>query len=586
MSEQVSPLAGVRNVTAQVTAVAAWVEVARFRQRDAKVILPLTAVAAAGSLLWLPARFVLAWFVVNMTLQLINQLICQRVLRMAYPTRRHEMSLAGFTFGETIFYALLPAALLRQGEPPATIAAMAMLAAISLSAASEFSASRRISLAALAAAMIMTATGLVLSPHHGSWTAMAVAVVAIIGMYGYVLEAAFHREATERRLAEALAQAHARSGEAQAASAAKSLFLATMSHEIRTPLNGVLGMAQVMARDPLSPVQQERLEVIRQSGEALTALLNNVLDLSKIEAGQMQLESIAFSVTDILASARAAFAPLAAEKGLALTLDLDPSAQGRFEGDPTRVRQVIYNLLSNAVKFTDAGEVRISARAAAEGVRIAVADTGPGLRPEEQARLFQRFSQLDASTTRRHGGSGLGLAIARQLCDLMNGDLRVESAPGQGATFVIELPLRRLVDAPVAPAGPRLHPASETLASLRVLAAEDNPVNQKVLRALLAPLGLDPLIVGDGAQAVDAWASAPWDIVLMDVRMPVMDGVAATREIRAREAAEARPRTPIIGLSADAMAHQVEELLAAGMDGHVAKPIDVARLYGALEAVA
>jgi len=571
-------------------ATADWLEVARFRKRDARVILPLTCVAAVGALVWLPPRFVLPWFVVNMALQLVNQLICRRLAQRGgaltdAASQRGEMALAGFTFAETVFYALLPAALLAHGDPAATVAAMAMIAAIALSAASELSASRPISLSALAAVALLTTAGLLLSPYHGGPAALGAAAIAVIGMYAYVLEAAFHREATERRLAGALAAARAKEAEAEAANAAKSVFLATMSHEIRTPLNGVLGMAQVMARDPLTPVQRERLEVIAQSGEALTALLNNVLDLSKIEAGQMELEMIAFDLEEVLASAQAAFAPLAAEKGLALRLSTGPGARARFEGDPTRLRQILYNLLSNAVKFTEAGEVELMAEVEGAGLRLAVRDTGPGLGPEDQQRLFQRFTQIDASTTRRHGGSGLGLAIAHELCALMGGRLRVESAEGAGATFIAEVPLRPIDPEPERPAdAAALADARPAGPRLRILAAEDNPVNRKVLLALLAPLDVETTVVENGAEVVAAWAGGDFDIILMDVRMPVMDGLAATRAIRAQEGETGRPRTPIIGLSADAMAHQVEELLAAGMDDHVPKPIEVARLYAVLGA--
>ncbi|MFN7130350.1 MAG: response regulator, partial [Brevundimonas sp.] len=210
-------------------------------------------------------------------------------------------------------------------------------------------------------------------------------------------------------------------------------------------------------------------------------------------------------------------------------------------------------------------------------------DTGPGMTGAELSRRFIRFAQLDSSTTRRHGGTGLGLAISHELCALMGGTLQAKSTPGEGSIFTLELPVARLGDASeAAPEGSSA--PTGALAGLRVLAAEDNSVNQVVLRALLAPLGIEPVIVEDGAAALAAWESGDWDLVLMDVRMPVMDGLAATAAIRAREKSQSRRRTPIIGLSADAMDHQVDELLAAGMDRHVSKPIEVSRLYGALEA--
>ncbi|MEH6675855.1 ATP-binding protein [Phenylobacterium sp.] len=562
---------------------ARWIDVARFRKRDVRIILPLTVIAAAGSLVWLDPVFVGAWLSVNIALQLISQALCRQILAHAAPAPGDERVLAGFTFIETLGYGAMPFALLMTGQQNATVAAMAMIGGVALSGASELPASRRIAAAALVGIGVMAAAGLLVSPYHGAKMSLAVAFIAVVAMFGYVLEAALHREAIEGRLADALAQAKAQEQAAEAANAAKSTFLATMSHEIRTPLNGVLGMAQVMARDELTLSQRERLDVIRQSGEALTALLNNVLDLSKIEAGQMEIEAIAFDLGALVRSARSAFATLAADKGLDLSLDIAPSACGIFEGDPTRLRQVIYNLVANAVKFTDQGQISLGAEAGPEGVRIWVADTGPGLDEAQQARLFARFAQLDASTTRRHGGTGLGLAISHELCALMGGTLGVVSTPGTGSVFTLVLPLPRLRDAePQACLEPGT--PDTALGGLRVLAAEDNSVNQVVLRALLAPLGIEPVMVADGAAALAAWEAGDWDLVLMDVRMPVMDGLAATREIRAREQAQSRRRTPIIGLSADAMAHQVDELLAAGMDSHVSKPIDVSRLYGVLEA--
>jgi CheY-like chemotaxis protein len=355
-----------------------------------------------------------------------------------------------------------------------------------------------------------------------------------------------------------------------------------MSHEIRTPLNGVLGMAQAMQADALSEPQRQRLAVIRQAGHALTAVLNDVLDLSKIEAGQMQIEATPFDLGETLRMAVAAFGHLAEDKGLDLTLDIDESALGLYRGDPTRLRQVAHNLISNAVKFTASGAVDVTVWRTDEVVRIAVADTGPGIPDDQKGRLFGKFVQLDASTTRRHGGSGLGLAICREISALMGGRITVESVPGQGSTFTFALPLERIGAAPE-PAGEAEGETAER-GALRILAAEDNEVNRLVLKTLLAQGGADLTVVNDGAQALAAWAGGDWDLVLMDVQMPVMDGMTAVRAIRAREAAEGRRRTPVIALTANAMLHQVEELRAAGMDDHVGKPIDVARLFAAIDA--
>lgn len=378
-----------------------------------------------------------------------------------------------------------------------------------------------------------------------------------------------------------------------AASDAKSEFLARMSHEIRTPLNGVLGMAQALAAEAdMKPAHQRSLAVIRQSGESLLVILNDILDLSKVEAGRLELEKIEFDLGETVRSAQDTFASQAAAKGVAFRLDLDPRAVGTYLGDPTRVRQILCNLLSNAVKFTDRGQIELSVAWRNEVLEMVVSDSGIGIAAPDIPRLFSRFQQVDSSTTRRYGGTGLGLSICRELAELMGGAIEVESTPGVGARFTVLLPLRRLGDPEVSLLDPETieERSAAALAEggppLKVLVAEDNPVNQLVIQTLLDQIGIHPDLVGDGAAAVEAWRAAPYDLILMDVQMPVMDGVAAARAIRLAEGAEGRPRTPIIALTANAMQHQVAEYLAAGFDGHVAKPIDASRLYETLAAVA
>ncbi len=387
---------------------------------------------------------------------------------------------------------------------------------------------------------------------------------------------------TERKRSEAaILQAR---DEAQAANRAKSAFLATMSHEIRTPLNGVIGMAQAMTNDQLTPAQQERIEVIRQSGETLLAILNDVLDLAKIEAGKLDLEITEFDLTRLVAGAHGAFTALAERKGLDFSLAVEPQARGRYRSDSTRIRQILYNLISNALKFTDEGEVAVRVAAAPEGLQLEVSDTGCGMSEEVLGRLFGRFEQADPSTTRRFGGTGLGLAISRELADLLGASLTAESAPEGGSRFVLTLPLVRLGPEDSRPVATTAAPVTAP-ATLKVLAAEDNAVNQLVLKTLLHAVGVEPVVVSDGMQAVAAWRAEPWDVVLMDVQMPLLDGPAATRAIREEEARTGRPRTPIIALTANAMANQVEAYFEAGMDGYVSKPIDAAKLYEALSAL-
>ncbi|HEY3796873.1 MAG TPA: ATP-binding protein [Caulobacteraceae bacterium] len=370
--------------------------------------------------------------------------------------------------------------------------------------------------------------------------------------------------------------------DAEAANAAKSLFLATMSHEIRTPLNGVLGMAQAMAAGELTGEQRERLDVVRQSGETLLGILGDILDFSKIEAGKLDLETIDFDLEPVVRSALAPFTALAEAKGVTLDLDLNDAA-GVYAGDPTRLRQILYNLTSNALKFTAAGEVRLSARRQGDQLELSVADTGIGIPDDKLAGLFDSFSQVDASTTRRFGGTGLGLAICRRLAELMGGRIAVASEPGQGSLFMVTLPLPWRGAA--MPAAAPATAAAADVGALRVLAAEDNEVNRLVLKTLLHQVGVDPCLVENGEAALAAWRDGDWDLVLMDVQMPVMDGVAATRAIRAEEAARGYGRTPIVGLTANVMSHQVAEYLAAGMDAHVGKPISAAELFATIAEV-
>lgn len=395
-----------------------------------------------------------------------------------------------------------------------------------------------------------------------------------------------------RRTAEATAVAERRL--AEAASRAKSDFIANMSHEIRTPLNGVIGMARALSRADLPSREKEQSLLLVESGEALRVLLNDMLDLSKIEAGKLTIDARPFALRPMLEGVTRLFEPAAAAKGLTVSLEIAPGLAGTWIGDEARIRQVLSNLVSNAVKFTSTGGLVVSAAASdgstapgsVAGLRLAVADTGPGIDPAQMDRLFQKFVQLDESSTRRHGGTGLGLALCADLTSLMEGEIQVRRAPGGGMEFVVLLPLKT-GDADLAETPPH-EPAARDLegAPQWVLAAEDHPTNRKVLELLLEPTGVHCRFVENGQEAVEAWREQDWDVILMDVQMPVMDGLAATRAIRSEEAFGGRRRTPIIALTANALQHQQEEYAAAGMDDFVGKPIQPARLYAALNRAA
>ena len=387
-----------------------------------------------------------------------------------------------------------------------------------------------------------------------------------------------------RRLSQDVAQARDR---AEAGDQAKSEFIANMSHEIRTPLNGVLGMAQVMEAGELSPEQRGRLQVIRDSGAALMSLLNDVLDLSKIEAGKLELSEGVFRLDELAERVSATFAGVAAAKDLQLRVSVAPDAAGPWHGDGLRLRQVLANLVSNATKFTDSGSVTLEIDRAPQGVRMAVRDTGIGIAADQLSGLFDKFTQADASATRRFGGTGLGLSISHRLVTIMGGTLAAASRPGAGSTFTVLLPLRpAAAGAAVASPGSdaAVAPMAAPDAPLRVLAAEDNPTNQLVLRALLDSLGAELTLTGDGVEVVEAYRPGAYDVVLMDVQMPRLNGLEAARAIREHEAEQRAPRTPILALTANVMNHQVEAYLDAGMDGHIAKPLDFAAFYAAIDA--
>ena len=559
-----------------------YAKIAAVRAREAKTRVGFAVFIAITVWALAPSHWPLVWLGLVVAGQAADALVFGSVRKLGDPplSRARRLAACVSLFTNSVIYSAIAVHLWASGEGPQMVFGTVLIAGALLHVTIHLYHVREVLISAAAPPVLYF---LALPILHGVMTDQPTDFLVAIGCLLYMTHlvvAARQNSHTHRIIQAANDRAQEERRRAEVASAAKSDFLAVVSHEIRTPMNAVMTASNLLAGSDLDPRQREQVIMLRDAGDVLIGLLNDVLDFSKIEAGKMQLEEADIDLIDRLRALERLWAPKASGNGVALSLHLAEDLPRCVRTDPLRLQQILFNLISNAVKFTAEGRIEIGADwdAAASRLNVSVADTGCGIPEDRLPFIFDLFEQVDAGITRRHGGTGLGLAITCKLAQLMKGSVSVESRIGEGSTFRLSLPmtpstaLPQTVHRPDPPASPR---------ALNLLAADDHPVNRRILGMLLEPLGCDLTFAENGQEAVDLAGDRRFDAILMDMQMPVMDGLSATRAIRAEGANAA---TPIIAITANAMDGHRAAWEAVGVTAFVTKPIQPALLSAALGA--
>ncbi len=567
-----------------MTPASGYALVAQVRAKELRTRVGLGIFLALSAYAVAPSFWPFVWFTVMCASQALDWAVFRR-LRVhpdVEPTQAYRLACVVTAFVNTAIYSAIAAYFWYFGGVAGQLFAMVQVCGGLLHVTLHMHPARPV----LLGAVIPHAAYLFGLPAIAALQGQPGMVVMIIGAFLYtahLVVAVKQTRATQDELRAAQAKADAERDRAERASAAKSDFLATVSHEIRTPMNAVISGAELLRRTELTREQTEHVTMLLDAGDVLMGLLNDVLDISKIEAGKMTFEAADLELPPKLESLVRLWEPRAHDKGVTLSFDADDSLPERVSTDPLRLQQILFNLLSNAVKFTDAGGVGLKAGRLGDRLWFEVSDTGCGMAPEAMERLFAGFEQAEAGTTRRYGGTGLGLTISRRLAEMMGGVLTVTSALGEGSVFRLELPF---VEA-TSPAGDAAIAADAStlgMDALKVLVAEDHAVNRRIVSLFLQPLGCRLTMVENGAEAVEAADTEPFDVILMDMQMPVMDGLEASRVIR--QGAGLNARTPIIALTANALDHHRAAWAEAGVATFLTKPVDPRALTAALLAAA